>query len=130
MKYNLKLVDWKDDDADKIVKRAEKLSATKEDDITFKDIAVPVDSDSNTSDPYNASIIVWKEPEKFAVMMLLGYDCGDEIFSEVRRCPYDSEKLKAIINEMYQKYHDEEKLEKMISTKMFIRDENMSEKEG
>lgn len=119
MKYNLKLVDWKNEDVDKIVKRAEKLSAIKDDDCTFKEIAIPIDPDSDTSDPYNACIMVWKEYEEFAVMMLLGYDCGDEIFTEVQSCSQDdSEKLKSIINEMYQKYHDEEKLEKIISEKM------------
>lgn len=124
MNYNLKLVDWKTDDTDKIVKRAEKLSVTKDDDITFKEIAIPSNPDSDTSDPYNACIMVWKEPEKFAVMMLLGYDCGDEIFTEVQYCSQDdSEELKAKINEMYQKYHDEEKLERIIS-------EKICEKEG
>lgn len=124
MNYNLKLVDWETNDTDKIVKRAEKLSVTKDDDITFKEIAIPIDPDSGTSDPYNACIMVWKEPEEFAVMMLLGYDCGDEIFTEVQYCSQDdSEELKAKINEMYQKYHDEEKLERIIS-------EKMCEKEG
>lgn len=133
VKYNLKLLDWGPDDVDKIIKKAEKLS-TSNDAVVFKDIAASMKE--NESNAYTACIMICKEAEysRYMIMMFLGYDSGDEIFTETAYAPFDDEeKLRSVISKLYQKYHDEKVLTKLISYNIDEKEENngqRTEREG